>query len=115
MGYRGCTQTLCENGHYAILDHLEYEDVVYNTPLGSLLVSCACGEPEAWHNHVDETNLAGDGFIDMNQFRISGENSNEVYRVPTEEETRLAQTYWDSESDEFRWRHDDSPMQNTRS
>lgn len=100
MSYEGYEQQLCENGHLRIIDAWFSEEAM----------NCICGAKIVWRNGVDDTNCDAIGYIEMNQFLIKeatqqacehcghitkGEPA--IYRIPTLEETKRAQTYWDGE------------------
>ena len=101
--YEGSVQRICANGHYS------HEDAYFESDV------CKCGAKIVWSNGVDDTNGESVGHIDMEQFVIEHAKyetcdkcgsickvAEGLYRVPTEEETKAAQTYWCEEKSEFR-------------
>lgn len=96
MSYEGYVQSLCAKGHYSIADC--WEDPKCDD----------CDSPIVWTNSVDQTNDDDVGYIEMD-FWILEKALNEVcnlghyhqvrpaiYKIPTEEQTRMHQTYRDS-------------------
>ena len=101
MSYEGHEQCICKKGHY-------YERDAYAQ--GEELL-CACGEPSAWVNCVDDTNCDSSGLIPFNllveRFRISEARTEtcnlghvhmvepEVFRIPGATEMAGLRHYWD--------------------
>ena len=105
MSYEGRYQSICKKGHYSEYPEIydKYDHI------------CSCGEPEDWSNAVDETNCDDSGVIpaaELARFLVSPVvlktcptcNHSEiaelaVYRVPTPEETRSMQHYYETAAD----------------
>ena len=105
MSYEGYVQRICEKGHYSTADAFEEYGYVPGYEEEDL-PRCHCGAKIVWRNSVNETNCEGFGYIDMAPFLIKEAQtstcahcghtsivSKEKYRVPTEDETKAAQTY----------------------
>ncbi len=84
MSYEGYVQCLCTNGCYWSVD-------VYVGKEEEETLCPTCRLKPVWENSVDTTNFHGVGHIEMEAFQID----KNTYRIPTDEETRNAQTYYD--------------------
>ncbi len=95
MSYEGYVQYICESGHYYT------GPALYGEPNESV---CQCGKTAAWSNDVDDTNCDEYGIVPVAVLRESlliseaqtqtcnlGHShtvKEEVWRVPTPEETK---------------------------
>jgi len=92
MSYEGFSQTICHRGHYNEKDCRDEDETCPD-----------CGAGFAWSNGVDETNFMDVGFIEIEPFLIgTDEMGEELFRVPTGEETRKLRTWLD-------WQIDNAP------
>ena len=99
MSYEGEVQAICANGHYDTFPE------PYDMGYGNLTCSI-CKAKFGWTNSVDDTNCDAVGVIPsevLETFVVQthsqvcnlGHTHEEViYRIPSEEETRAAQHYW---------------------
>lgn len=103
MSFEGYCQCICEKGHR------------FNTPYdyaGDASDCCPCGAQVALCNVVDDTNCDQYGVVtddDWTPFLLTPERTQTcnlghrhvveaaTYRVPTKDELRAAQSYWDGE------------------
>lgn len=116
MSYEGSIQYLCKNGHYYELDAGVFMGgFADDEGLKKQLACPTCGEQPAWENSVDDTNGDAVGLIDMEQFvSLTAKTcmcsccgnvhvtEQTRYRIPTEKETKAAQTYWDGTSQTYK-------------
>lgn len=104
MSYEGYVQAICANGHYTSFP--EPYDMGYEH------LSCpTCKAKFGWTNSVSTTNCDSVGVIppDVMKTFVKERTPSQVcnlghthegetlYRIPSEEETRNAQHYWDGE------------------
>jgi len=108
MSYEGYVQAICENGHYSTFP--EPYDMWY----GKLTCSI-CKAKFSWTNSVDDTNCDAVGVIppeiletfvkDRTPIQVCNlghTHGGEVtYRIPSEEETKNAQHYWDGDKKRY--------------
>lgn len=100
MGYRGYSQNFCETGHFFESDEDPWDDPP----------SCPCGASIAISNKVHDTNCDAVNVIPPDVLKTllvipeKSETCNlghehvtgtAVYRIPSKEELRLLQHYWD--------------------
>lgn len=100
MSYEGQVQTICEKGHFATYDCYSEPD------------QCGCGAKFAWTNSIDDTNCESVGEIrdeDLKKLLVrpptfctcscghSHMSVEPLYRIPTPEETKAWQQWWDGD------------------
>ena len=97
MSYEGEVQAICSYGHYSC----------FPEPYGKYPACPKCQASFSWINRVDETNSDAVGVIPdevMETFvkartpsqvcNLGHTHEEVIYRIPSEEETRAAQHYW---------------------
>lgn len=106
MSYEGSEEHLCENGHRWTIDcRYAFEESAPPCP--------TCQAPSVWIHHIDDTNCDSVGYIPEEEWAKLCTHQGVVvvcdhgfphikeparYRVPTEEELRAMEHYWDGKA-----------------